>query len=177
MILVTGFGAFPGVEDNPTAHLARALDGTQVEGVEIRAEVLPVEFLGLSERLKELEERHRPQLILGMGVSGIAQVPTLELLGVNEVGQNLDAVGARPENLGSGPAQIAASLPHRAFLAALEGISSTNAGRYVCNAWLYTALRDLKAPALFLHVPATGLELGVLRKGLQAWWRETHSGQ
>lgn len=177
MILVTGFGAFPGVADNPTAHLARALDGSKIDGVLVRAEVLPVEFIGLSERLKELERRYEPQLILGMGVSGVAQLPTFELLGVNEVGESPDAAGERPASLGEGPRELSASLPHLGFLQAVGGVASTNAGRYVCNAWLYTALRDLQTPALFLHVPKTGLELSLLRQGLQAWWRETRSGQ
>lgn len=177
MILVTGFGAFPGVEDNPTARLAQALNGAKIDGVLVRTHVLKVEYSRLSERLRELEERYQPDLILGMGVSGLAVHPTLELLGVNEVSENPDAAGTRPIDLGAGPRELAVTLPHREFLLALGGVASTNAGRYVCNAWLYTALRDLKAPAAFLHVPKTGLELPILRQGLQAWWRETHSGQ
>lgn len=177
MILVTGFGAFPGVPENPTERLARAMDGVELGGVLVRAEVLQVEYAGLSERLRALEERHRPQLILGLGVSGVAQQPTLELLGVNEVSPQPDAAGARPEDLGAGPPEIAVALPHQAFLQALGGVASTNAGRYVCNAWLYTALRDLRAPAAFLHVSKGGLEPGILRAGLQAWWAETRSGQ
>lgn len=177
MILVTGFGSFPGVADNPTAALARALDGSRIDGVLVRTAVLEVEFAGLSERLKELESMHQPHLILGMGVSRVAERPTLELRGVNWVGEHVDAAGALPVSLGKGPAELFATLPHRAFLGALDGVSSTNAGRYVCNAWLYTALRDLVTPALFLHVPKTGLSLSLLRQALQAWWRETRSGQ
>jgi pyroglutamyl-peptidase len=177
VILVTGFGPFPGVTDNPTAALARSLDGSRIDGVLVRAAVLEVEFAGLSKRLKELESAHKPDLVLGMGVSGLAEKPTLELRGVNQVGKNVDAAGVLPASLGEGPAELAVTLQYRAFLKALGGVSSTNAGRYVCNAWLYTALRDLRTPALFLHVPRTGMALPLLRQGLEAWWRETRSGQ
>jgi pyroglutamyl-peptidase len=177
VILVTGFGSFPGVADNPTASLARALDGVSIDGVPVRASVLDVEFAQLSERLKELEALHQPDLILGLGVSGVAQKPTLELLGVNEVGEHADAAGEVPASLGSGPPELSVGLQYRAFQEVLGGVTSRNAGRYVCNAWLYTALRDLKTPALFLHVPSTGLALPLLRQGLKAWWRETRSGQ
>jgi pyrrolidone-carboxylate peptidase len=28
-----------------------------------------------------------------------------------------------------------------------------DAGQYLCNAWLYTALRDVQAPSIFIHIP------------------------
>lgn len=175
MILVTGFDSFPGVEDNPTKHLARAMDGQHIAGVLVRGVVLEVTYQGLSQRLRALEEEHQPALILGMGVSSVARVPTVELLGVNEVSATLDAAGRCPETLGDGPASLAASLPHGALVKALAGVTSTDAGRYVCNAWLYTALRDLRTPALFLHVPKQGIAAPTLRAGIDALWRETRS--
>lgn len=175
MILVTGFGSFPGVEDNPTKHLAEALDGDQIGGVAVRGVVLDVVYARLSERLRELEEVHQPALILGMGVSSIARKPTVELLGVNEVSTAPDASGAVPSGLGAGPSELSVQVPHARFLRALDGVTSTHAGRYVCNAWLFTALRDLRAPALFLHIPKSGLALPTLRRAVQALWRETRS--
>ncbi len=174
MILVTGFGSFPGVQDNPTKHLAQALDGAEIGGVPVRGVVLEVVYAGLSDRLRELEEIHQPSLILGMGVSSVAQKPTVELLGVNEVSTAPDASGVVPEGLGSGPTELPVRLPHARFVRALDGVTSTHAGRYVCNAWLFTALRDLSAPAVFLHVPKSGLAVATLRRAVDALWRETH---
>ena len=43
-VLVTGFGAFPGVPVNPTAAIARAVDGARLGPVEVMGIVLPVSY-------------------------------------------------------------------------------------------------------------------------------------
>ena len=53
-ILVTGFGRFPGVQDNPTALLIHALGKHRTRlarlGIALEGAILPVEYAGVRER-------------------------------------------------------------------------------------------------------------------------------
>ena len=43
-VLVTGFGAFLDVDDNPSGRVARAVDGAEIEGLRIVGVTLPVRY-------------------------------------------------------------------------------------------------------------------------------------
>ncbi|MEO0651269.1 MAG: hypothetical protein AAFZ65_11390, partial [Planctomycetota bacterium] len=66
----TGFGPFPGVADNASAHLARMFEERSGADVRVLSTVLPVEFDAVGGAL----ERHfdglgpRPDLLLATGV-------------------------------------------------------------------------------------------------------------
>ena len=63
-VLVTGFDAFGGDPLNPSAQLAAALDGHDLDGVRIVGACLPTMFGTSAQRLAELLALHRPQLVL-----------------------------------------------------------------------------------------------------------------
>ena len=172
MILVTGFSAFPGVPENPTEFLAGALDGRTVAGQALVGVVLPVTYEGLQARLRSLETEHRPDLVVGLGVAVGSERPRIEVLGVNEVGEQIDAAGARAPNLGPGPRELQVTLPVHGICEVLGADRSTDAGRYLCNAWLYTALRDLQAPAVFVHVPMQAPTADHMARAIARLWTD-----
>ncbi|MDF1801190.1 MAG: hypothetical protein P1V81_18645 [Planctomycetota bacterium] len=168
-VLLTGFGPFPGVTENPSGALAELLAAEPPPGLAVVSTVLPVTFAdspGALGAFVEAQEEPRPALLLSMGVhpgegfrlerhararptsekpdeaggSGL----TGELVGADRVrSTDLDL-----ERLAEGLAEVAAGS---------GGVRvSEDAGGYVCD-WTYQHLLQhgerLGVPALFLHVP------------------------
>lgn len=168
MILVTGFGSFPGVELNPTESIARALSGRRVNGHTVLSRVLPVAYgRGLRE-LVETAAMLRPACVVGLGVATQRSVVNVECTARRACGNSPDVDGVIRETVGPGPASVRATLDPRPFVRALDGRLSNDAGHYVCNAWLYTAVTQVSAPSIFLHVPPSGLDPDRLCAALSA---------
>ena len=70
LALLTGFGPFQGVTENPSGLVAQAVGADSPPGLEVRGAVLPVTFEGVAPKLRELldSDDRTPELILGMGV-------------------------------------------------------------------------------------------------------------
>lgn len=167
-LLVTGFGSFPGVSDNPTAALARAADGLQVDGRPVVGRVLEVSYAaGLQDMLRAARALDAIGVI-GLGVSGRSPRVQVETVAVNQTRPDRpDAVGACPADLGPGPERLELPWNPDPLVRVLDGERSVDAGRYVCNAWLYAALVHLQIPAVFVHVPPTGMDAGRLRGAVE----------
>lgn len=167
--LVTGFEPYGGLRGNPSADVARALDGTSIGGYAVVGCVLPVALDGLGHRIERLLARTNPALVVAAGLAPDESVIRLERVGLNLADFDLpDNRGrhARDRSLDpSGPNALFATLPLRAIERALlrHGIPvrlSESAGLYLCNAMLYRALRALdgRVPAVpcgFVHLPCT----------------------
>jgi pyroglutamyl-peptidase len=164
-VLVTGFEPFGGHERNPSAEVARALDGRRLGEAAVRGLVLPVAFGRAEAALAEAIDRLRPARVLSLGLA-----PRRSEIGVERVAINLcDA--PIPDNDGccpdegpldpQGPAARFATLPVKAIAQALAdaGLPATvslSAGSYVCNALFYALLAQAERrglPAGFLHLP------------------------
>lgn len=166
-VVITGFGPFAGVGVNPAQ--AGVLDaGMSVytdPGIELIVEILPVEFQRARQRVRRLAASARPDLWIGFGVAVDRTVVTPELWGRNVVDARVpDNAGAQPcgEPVDpDGPDALAATLVVAPLLDALRAAGfaaepSESAGRFVCNAVLYTALRalaDTDASVGFVHLP------------------------
>ena len=111
MILVTGFGPFRTVQENPSAALARALHGQRIGDERIVAHVLPVSFARGPQMAVAMARTLRPSLILGFGVSRRVRTE-VECIGRNHVGSGPDVDGEAPPDLGPGPATLDATLQH-----------------------------------------------------------------
>lgn len=170
-LLVTGFGPFPGVPDNPTQALAQALDGTELEGLRVRGEVLDTSYARSAARLAEIvaSEAAPPAAAVHFGVAVGSERVRIERRAANR------AAPGRPDVDGALPAPrlqpgrdadwtCDTPLPVDSIIAALaaEGLAvrpSEDCGRYVCNG-LYlrslTSLGSAGVPCLFVHVPLTG---------------------
>lgn len=167
-VLVTGYEPFSTFDLNPSALVARALDGTDVSGVSVVGRVLPVDLAAMPGVLRDLLERHAPDLALGLGLAaGITSI------NVERVAVNLADLSRMPDNRGlavadaplaaDGPDAFFATVPTRRIVERLqaEGIPaalSYSAGTHLCNAALYHLLcaahdRTPAYRAGFLHLP------------------------
>lgn len=169
MILVTGFGPFLEVRDNPSGRLARQIDGRRVRGETVLGELLPVSYVRSTEHTVALARKHRPRLVLGVGVASSRSQPWVESRAVAASELTPDVDGDRGLSILGGVSELEATLAVGSLAAALGCGVSRDAGRYVCNGWLYRVTQDLPdLPVGFLHVPTSGLSPALLAKGLAA---------
>lgn len=137
--VVTGFGPFGSVTDNPSGRLAREC------GTEFR--LLEVAYASIDEALDEIGPVDR---LLLMGVAASRRFPRLELVARKACGPHPDVRGAvGPLAIDDGPDLLRGRWTTRP--AGLR--TSRDAGGYLCN-YVYrrALLRHPKAEVAFLHV-------------------------
>jgi len=161
-VLLTGFSAFPGVDDNPTETIAKRLDGALPGTGAVVAAVLETRLDGLHQRVDRLLAAHRPRAILLTGVAEARDRLYLETHAWNRLDfPRPDAAGHLPAPAPidrDGPAAIEGRFDKDRLGAALSEIGagwafSDDPGRYLCNALYYMMLRRSACPCVFLHVP------------------------
>jgi pyroglutamyl-peptidase len=194
VVLVTGFEPFDGASVNPSAEVAKRLDGRRLGGAEIRAAVLPVHHVGAAAVVASLLEAHDPAAVVHLGLAAERAQIALERIAVNLMDYSIpDNAGwqARDEPcVDDGPAAYFSTLPLRAMLegvhtAGVPAYLSTTAGTYLCNFVMYTTLHALAGrrgarPAGFIHLPrlpsmvAAGhsdepsMDFGLMLRGVEA---------
>jgi pyroglutamyl-peptidase len=166
-VLLTGFEPFDGERVNPSAEIARALDGEIVREHRIVTAILPVAFASTLPKLEALLDRHRPALAIATGQAGGRSELAIERIAANLVDARIpDADGAQPIDervIDGAPDAYFATLPVKAMLERLRklgipaGLSQT-AGAYVCNQAFFAlshlvATRHRDTRAGFVHVP------------------------
>jgi pyroglutamyl-peptidase len=171
-VLATGFGPFPGVTQNASASVVRALARSgALPGIELFAEVIPVEWAQARDAAREAIARTKPHAVLHFGVTKRAAGFEIETRACNISGPKPDQAGiAQPGRplARSGAPVLNATLPPAALLRALRLAGfparlSRNAGRYLCNAVFYWSLAEAGsngALTSFVHMPAIGLDEG-----------------
>ena len=165
-VLVTGFEAFGGETSNPSAEIARALDGEIIEGRPVVGAVLPCVFGTSAEELLRWLRVVRPELVVCVGQAGGRSAITPERVAINVDDALIpDNAGVRPVDvpiLRGGPAAYWSTLPIKAIVAGLtaRGIPSEvspTAGTFVCNHVFYRLMRTLArrkgVSGGFVHVP------------------------
>ncbi len=167
-ILVTGFGAFPGVPANPTVAILRILErhGARLArlGIALHGRLLPVGYEAAVVAMREAVQAVRPDVIVHLGVAARRKTISVETRAVNRAGPlRPDAHRRTPRQIlepGAGH-HLAARFPAARVAAAMRAAGhparlSIDAGDYVCNATLYRSVLWQLAPEVgFLHVPAT----------------------
>jgi pyroglutamyl-peptidase len=193
-ILVTGFEAFGGGSVNPSAEIAKRLDGRRIGGWEVRAAVLPVHHVSAASAVQGLLRDCDPVAVVHLGLAAERAQLALERVAINVMDYSI------PDNAGfqaidepcvaGGPAAYFSTLPLRPMLDAMRGAGipaylSTTAGTYLCNFVMYTTLHVLTARrdpprAGFVHLPALpsmvspdnhdqpSMELGLMLRGVEA---------
>ena len=173
-VLVTGFGPFPGVPENPTAGLVaewRARPPRLAPGVHLTLATIETAYEAIGPALRALAPEGPFDAALHFGVSGFASGFTIERRARNvALTGRPDARGHWPEQgvLKRGAADRPTRLPVERLVGALRRARvpvevSDDAGGYLCNALFFTAVAGLVpgyAPPLagFVHVPpVTGL--------------------
>ena len=165
--LVTGFSGYGGRGRNPSAEVAKALEGKAIAGLRVVGRVLPVSYAKLQPLLQDLFEELKPRVVVSIGLWPGDPTIRLERVGINvadfEIPDNDGAFLTDAPVNASGATAALATLPLRAIEADLlaAGIParlSATAGTFLCNATLYTivALAQTMRPlalAGFVHVP------------------------
>lgn len=165
-ILVTGFEPFAGDARNPSAEIARALDGRVIAGRRVVAAVLPCVFGVARRRLLALVQARQPDVVICLGLAGGRMEITPERVAINVDDARIpDNAGRAPVDrpiVAGGPAAYWSTLPVKAIVAALRergipGAVSQTAGTFVCNHVFYGLMHALRRKravrAGFVHVP------------------------
>lgn len=184
-VLITGFPPFQGQMFNPTQLVIDCLceEGLSIDGIEIFAKLLPVEYSGVEKAFDALIYDIQPEIVLSFGVGRHETTLRLESVGVNlddaSIPDNTDELRSKSLILPSGPEEISSPLDIVKLYEALSGSGipaeiSRNAGRYICNHLLYYASYrqgqvDSPFHFLFAHVPTeeNGFNLEITLKGIE----------
>ena len=164
-VLITGFGPFPGVPDNPSSWLAQTL-GEQAafdSEAELHVRVLPTEWQ-VAALMPDFYAALQPALMIHFGLNQHAQSLRIERSAHNRARRRADACGGLPRCpviQADGPDRIDTAVPVRALAAhlrrsGLPATTSPSAGSYLCNFLYYQSLawaRWNDCLPLFVHIP------------------------
>jgi pyroglutamyl-peptidase len=152
--LVTGFGPFQSVQDNPSATLARRCERP--------FQIIDVSFDTAEDFIFHLDPDSFDRLLM-IGVAAARTEMTPELFARNTYGAMQDVNGKTRSGaiVTGGPLLLQSTLWDDSTLAELLSThlgslrTSLNAGNYLCNFTLYKALQAFPSKRVgFLHVPA-----------------------
>lgn len=171
-VLVLGFGPFGGVIDNPAGRLALGLNGSKLPGGgRIVGEMMEVTWAAAHDHPLRRARALDAPLVLGIGVARGRKDASIERFGRRLVSPDLaDVRGVRISALSeTGKDELECATASR-WADALGVSVSDDAGRYVCNGWVWYAMHEA-LPAAFLHVPDEGFPLARLRQGIRTMAR------
>lgn len=187
-VLLTGFEPFGGDPTNPSWPAARDA-ARQLQGQGIRAEAvqLPCAFEAAAHALREALRRHRPEVVIAVGLAGGTSAVRVERVAVNLQDARIpDNHGHQPTSgpcVPGGPTAWFSTLPVKRTAAALQAAQipaqlSLSAGTFVCNhvfAHLMDATSGSDAPEVptvraagFVHVPWSAQDQAVTSAAGQA---------
>lgn len=166
-VLLTGFGPFKNVAENPSELVARAIGEMELDRYDVRVVVLPVEFAASRQLIASVvrDKDWRPDIVLCMGVASSREWISVERIAVNIMDSAMgDNAGYCPDEMPvvqGAPLARRATLPVKSIANALtaHGLPakvSNTAGTYVCNTVMYMALNvcsRMKIPCGFIHLP------------------------
>ena len=162
-ILVTGFGPFLHVTENPSWESIRDLDGRTVGSLRVRTARIDVSYGDAPRQLQEAIDRTRPDLVLCLGVAPGSAIRLESTARNRDTAAAPDATGVVRHDVAirdAGPPTLPTRLPLARLRGALrsggfEVADSDDAGGYLCNHLFYEALtRRPEGVAGFVHVPA-----------------------
>lgn len=170
-ILLTGFEPFQG-PTNPSWQAVKSLNGKTLNGYEVVAVELAVEWKRAAEQIEAHIRDNRPVAVISFGEGSPGRFD-LEEVAHNKVNPNLtDNVGAnytQPKIRVDGPDVLRSSLPLKEIEAAIKAILPQNLdvrrseypGAYLCEYVFYLDCYFMKkygldGPAGFIHVPYAG---------------------
>ena len=171
-VLLTGFGPFPGVAENPSGWLAETLAAQgSADGWELKGRVLPTEWEAVAALAPHLHKSLQPHVMIHFGVCTRTKSLRIERSAHNRAAARVDAAGRLPilpAISPDGAMQLDTRLPVMALAAHLRAAghaasASASCGRYLCNFLYYRSLEWASREgrdALFVHVPLTRAQGG-----------------
>ena len=164
-LLITGFDAFGGSEENPSWLAVSQLPDT-VGRFTLKKCMIPTVFGRAAQEVLAAAEEFQPDVILCVGVAAGRDAVTPERIAVNIRDARIpDNVGNQPVGefvVADAPAAYFSTVPVAAMAQAIRdagvpGTVSNSAGAFVCNDTLYLLLHHFAGTATrvgFIHVPA-----------------------
>ncbi|KAM9790709.1 pyroglutamyl-peptidase 1-like isoform X1 [Syngnathus typhle] len=184
-VIVTGFEPFGEHAVNSSWVAVQELECLGLgEAIDLYVCEVPVEYQAVQSLLPSLWEKHRPQLVVHVGVSGLATTVTLEQCGHNKGYKRLDNSRFCPASqccMEDGPDCISSLVDMDTVCKRVNdtdvGVTvsvSKDAGRYLCDYTYYSSLVLGHGRSAFIHVPPLGKPYSSqqLGRGLQAVVRE-----
>jgi pyroglutamyl-peptidase len=175
-VLLTGFGPFPGVDENPSGWLAETLTALTPEGgLDLHGQILPTEWDAVAALTPQLYADLEPDVMIHFGVSQTAKALRIEHSAHNRALRRADARGALPPKSAispNGQPRLDSGLPVNALAAHLRAQghganASRSCGRYLCNYLYYRSLewaRERGRDTIFIHVPLMRAQGGDLEE-------------
>ncbi|MCJ2114885.1 peptidase C15 [Methylobacterium sp. E-025] len=163
VLLITGFGPFPGMPRNPSAALARRLERSSrlrsALGRALRVRVLDTTYDAIGTQLVPTLAQ-APAAVLMLGVASRAKRIRVEARACNRASRFYPDASGRPSahltlDPDGPPARRAFVAPQALAIMRRHGLAagrSRDAGRYLCNASYFRALAE-PCPVLFVHIP------------------------
>ncbi|XP_054623120.1 pyroglutamyl-peptidase 1-like [Dunckerocampus dactyliophorus] len=166
-VLVTGFEPFGEHAVNSSWVAVQELERLGLgDAVDLHVCEVPVEYQAVQSLLPSLWKQHMPQLVVHVGVSGLATTVTLEQCGHNKGYKRLDNCSFCPASqccVEEGPDFISSVLDMETVCKRVSdsglGVAvsvSKDAGRYLCDYTYYSSLFLSKGRCAFIHVPPLG---------------------
>jgi pyroglutamyl-peptidase len=170
-LLLTGFGAFPGMPINPTQRLASeiaCMPRWARLGRKVGSLVFPVSYAQVERIIPRDIVQMAPRAVLMLGVAGHSKTLRVERRATNHVSMLHRDAGAAIPNIAVLERGAPSFRKARAPLIRLQDLLreahlpariSHSAGRYVCNAAYWQMLRALPASTrvVFIHVPKSSV--------------------
>ncbi|KAM6990354.1 pyroglutamyl-peptidase 1-like isoform 1-T2 [Tautogolabrus adspersus] len=166
-VIVTGFEPFGEHAVNSSWVAVQELEKLGLGGaVDLHVCEVPVEYQAVQSLLPSLWSEHQPQLVVHVGVSGLATTVTLEQCGHNKGYKRRDNCCFSPTSqccMEDGPDCIHSVLDMETVCKRVNstgrGVTfsvSKDAGRYLCDYTYYTSLHLGQGRSAFIHVPPLG---------------------
>ncbi len=167
LVVITGFGPFPGAPFNPSAAVAKILSRRRrpaFAAVERITHTFATTYAAVDRDLPKLFAK-KPDIVLMFGVAGRRRQLCIEMRARNAISALFpDANGSRPHRLvikPGGPATLTGNAPFARLAGAARASAaasrlSRDAGSYLCNYVYWRALErmDGRKPLVqFVHIP------------------------
>jgi len=169
-VLVAAFGPFPGAPNNPSADLVRALVKRRrpaLADIRIVSAIIPTSYAAVAGEFTMLLKQHDPDGVLLFGLASRAKYMRVERRAVNAATAVYpDVTGAKLPTcrlIAGAPSELRTlaaveRMIHAARATGVDTRASRDAGRYICNAALFTSLvtaRNTGRPrrVAFVHIP------------------------
>lgn len=170
--LVTGFEPYGGMEHNPSAEIARRLDGARVAGVPVLGRLLPVDLARFDRAWRGLLKDVDPVAVILLGLAPGEAVIRLERVALNladfPIPDNAGATVVDHAIDARGAAALWSRLPlrdiqRRLLAMGIPARMSETAGTYLCNVAMYRALRRVprRVPCGFIHLPLLPAQVAI----------------
>ncbi|KAM9620378.1 pyroglutamyl-peptidase 1 isoform 1-T3 [Morphnus guianensis] len=162
-----GFGPFGEHAVNASWIAVQELEKLGLrDDVDLHVYEVPVEYQTVQRLIPALWKKHSPQLVVHVGVSGMATTVTLEKCGHNVGYKGLDNCRFCPGSqccVEGGPECIDSIIDMDTVCKRVSALGldvtvtiSKDAGRYLCDFTYYTSLYQSRGRSAFVHVPPLG---------------------